>query len=442
MTDRRFISYAQNREDVMLWRALRDCGPGSYVDAGAGSPTDLSVTRAFYDRGWSGLNVEPLPEQAAALAAARPRDVVVCAALAEAPGPPRRFHRVLMAGQTGLSTLDAAIAERHRAAGAALETIEVPVTTLAALCRIYLTGPLHFLKLDVEGAEAAALAGMDFQAVRPWVLVIEAASAMQAESPVPEWEPGVLAQGYRHVWSDGLNRFYLADEQAALARHFVLPPNVFDDYAVYDPQWQQRLADAEASAERHRRQTETLEAALAAMAPPPAPGPPLPEPSPMMPSLPTLPAGPLPEPEVPRGASPLPAAPLTARRALRLLYAPVRPVVRPLARRFRRFMTIELQQELQSQGHRLDALAARPLPLPLPPPPPPPPPDPMRVRQETMMLAAIDALLVTLALQDARQPQPGQSQPGQPQPRQPQSRGLPASPVADPPPDARGPASR
>ena len=52
-----FVSYAQNFEDVMLWRALRDIPNGFYVDVGAWSPEVDSVTLAFYERGWSGINM-------------------------------------------------------------------------------------------------------------------------------------------------------------------------------------------------------------------------------------------------------------------------------------------------------------------------------------------------------------------------------------------------
>src|ERR1700761_8288608 len=56
------VSYAQNREDVLLWRALHDLPAGFYIDVGAEDPTKDSVTRAFYERGWGGINVEPVQE--------------------------------------------------------------------------------------------------------------------------------------------------------------------------------------------------------------------------------------------------------------------------------------------------------------------------------------------------------------------------------------------
>jgi hypothetical protein len=45
-----------------------------------------------------------------------------------------------------------------------------------------------------------------------------------------EWEPILIAAGYQHVYSDGLNRFYVAQEHVELAAAFRVPPNVFDKY--------------------------------------------------------------------------------------------------------------------------------------------------------------------------------------------------------------------
>src|SRR5688572_4513997 len=50
-------SFAQNGEDVRLWRIFANQGPGFYVDVGAGDPTADSVTRLFYDSGWTGINI-------------------------------------------------------------------------------------------------------------------------------------------------------------------------------------------------------------------------------------------------------------------------------------------------------------------------------------------------------------------------------------------------
>ena len=54
-------SYAQNAEDVRLWRVFSRKAHGFYVDVGAGDPALHSVTKLFYDGGWSGVNIEPGP---------------------------------------------------------------------------------------------------------------------------------------------------------------------------------------------------------------------------------------------------------------------------------------------------------------------------------------------------------------------------------------------
>ena len=73
-------TYAQNNEDIRLWCALYDCPYKNYVDIGAGHPSELSVTKIFYDNGWRGVNVEPGPNFDL-LMAERPEDLNINAAI-------------------------------------------------------------------------------------------------------------------------------------------------------------------------------------------------------------------------------------------------------------------------------------------------------------------------------------------------------------------------
>ena len=108
-----FISYAQNYEDVMLWRALKDVPGGFYIDVGAHDPQHSTVTRAFYERGWSGINIEPTVKYHSLLSELRSRDVNLCVA-AGAANEVREFFEI---SDTGLSTLDPAVAALHRQNG-------------------------------------------------------------------------------------------------------------------------------------------------------------------------------------------------------------------------------------------------------------------------------------------------------------------------------------
>ncbi len=208
----RFVSYAQNAEDVLLWQALHDVAAGFYVDIGAHDPDHHSVTRAFYDRGWSGINVEPVVRYAERLRAARPRDVTLCVAAGAKDAEVELFD----IPDTGLSTLDAAIARRHAASGRKIVSRQVAMRRLEAIWREHAPAAVHFLKIDVEGVEEGVIAGADLVHQRPWVVVVESTLPLTRRESQHAWEPRILAAGYELVHFDGLNRYYVAGEAAAI----------------------------------------------------------------------------------------------------------------------------------------------------------------------------------------------------------------------------------
>jgi FkbM family methyltransferase len=220
------ISYSQNFEDVMLWRALSEVKGGFYIDVGAWDPDRDSVTLAFYERGWHGINIEPVTTYFDRLKTRRPRDINLKAALG-ARSEVLPFFEVL---HTGLSTLDPKTAAKHRADGHTVVEGTVEVTTLADICRQYAPSDIHFLKIDAEQAEFAVLSGADFKAFRPWIVVVEATLPNTQIRRYSKWERILLNADYHFVWFDGLNRFYLATEHEKLSKHFRTPVNVFDDF--------------------------------------------------------------------------------------------------------------------------------------------------------------------------------------------------------------------
>ncbi|QBY54024.1 FkbM family methyltransferase [Cupriavidus oxalaticus] len=223
-----FISYAQNFEDVMLWRALKDVSNGFYIDIGANDPDVDSVTRAFYDRGWSGINVEPVEQYYKALVEKRPRDLSVLAAIGAKPGHVDFFEFE----NTGLSTTQKEVAEAHHSSGREFATSSVEVMTLAAIWDKYVSGDVHFLKIDVEGGEEAVLRGSDFRHHRPWIIVVEATKPLDGLLVAEAWHDLVVSAGYRKVYFDGINEYFLAIEHEALAAAFEVPPNYFDHFRL------------------------------------------------------------------------------------------------------------------------------------------------------------------------------------------------------------------
>ena len=220
-----FVSYAQNYEDVMLYRALKGVERGFYVDVGAMDPIVDSVTRAFYERGWRGINIEPVRQWYEKLVLDRPEDTNLNVAVLDKPGVVH-LHEV---ADTGLSTLDETLAERHKSVGG-YQTLDITVTavTLDMVLDEHRHEEVHFLKVDVEGAERQVLEGIDLTRTRPWIIVVEATKPLTQEQDYASWEQLITDRKYAFAYFDGLNRFYVAQERPELLLAFHTPPNFFD----------------------------------------------------------------------------------------------------------------------------------------------------------------------------------------------------------------------
>ena len=72
----------------------------------------------------------------------------------------------------------------------------------------------------------------DLGKFRPWIILVESTRPRSREESHGAWEPHILAANYQFAYFDGVNRFYVATEHAELAKHFTIPPNVFDDFLV------------------------------------------------------------------------------------------------------------------------------------------------------------------------------------------------------------------
>ncbi|UCV20753.1 FkbM family methyltransferase [Ferribacterium limneticum] len=223
------ISYAQNFEDVILWRALGHVEKGNYIDIGAQDPIVDSVSKAFYEQGWRGIHVEPTAEFANRLRADRSDEIVVQALVAERPGV-LQFYEI---PGGGLSTACKDIAEEHlHSLGCKVVETLVTSVTLDDLLALAPGEDIHWLKIDVEGFEREVLAGWELSPRHPWVVVVEATYPNSPIETFEKWEYLLLKRAYRLVYRDGLNRYYLSEKHLDLLPHFDRPPNVFDGFQL------------------------------------------------------------------------------------------------------------------------------------------------------------------------------------------------------------------
>jgi FkbM family methyltransferase len=232
MSMQKFVSYSQNFEDVMLWRALRHIENGFFVDVGAHDPIIDSVTKAFSCRKWTGINIEPVEYWFRKLEADRPQDINLHAAASSTTGFIEFFEVI----GSGLSTTQVDVAQRHTRDGLEVITKMVPSLQLTNVLNKYSINTIHFLKIDVEGGEKEVLEGIDLHKFRPWIILIEATEPNSTMPSFQKWEHYLLKNSYMQVYFDGFNQYYLSEEHPELRHSFVAPPNVIDNFVQY-PQW-------------------------------------------------------------------------------------------------------------------------------------------------------------------------------------------------------------
>lgn len=230
------ISYSQNFEDVVLNRVFHSVDSGQYVDVGAYHPEIDSVTKHFYDKGWSGINIEPIERFWNLFKKNRPRDKNLNTALGSYEGLVE-FHEF---GETGLSGYgEQPDSEILKILNVECTTKNLPITTLARICEDFNLSEVEFLKIDVEGAERDVLLGTNFELFRPKVILVEAIKpkipGITQQTIIPTWptfEDILFDNNYNFGFFDGLNRFYYRRENPELKEALSYPANITDGFIL------------------------------------------------------------------------------------------------------------------------------------------------------------------------------------------------------------------
>jgi len=233
------ISYTPNFEDVLLQRCFHDVENGFYIDIGAHHPTNASVTRWFYDRGWSGINLEP-GEGFEIFETDRPRDTNLNIAIADFEGETTFW---IHTGNTGTSSLFHDVPKVVSDKAGDIQPRTVQVKTLPSIIDEYCPSKhIHFLKIDAEGAEEAIIKTADWKRHRPEVIVVESTEPYTNKRRKESWQDLLQQQKYKMAYFDGVNDFWVREESECLMKYFTVPVNVLDNFQVYDPRADMLLA--------------------------------------------------------------------------------------------------------------------------------------------------------------------------------------------------------
>jgi FkbM family methyltransferase len=190
-----FRQWSQFEEDLILASGLSSVVVGFYIDVGANDPFVHSVTNHFYERGWRGINVEPLRDAFAKLQRSRPGDINLNIGCSAKSG---NFHLLQDGRLSRVVPL--------RVPG----TVPIEIVPLGDVWDAHVPrgAPVHFCKIDVEGSERDVILGLDLTKHRPWTFCVECTRPRSVTPTWDTWEPILIAAGYRLACHHVINRFY------------------------------------------------------------------------------------------------------------------------------------------------------------------------------------------------------------------------------------------
>lgn len=159
---------------------------GVFLDVGSGHGQIGSNTRALEDRGWTGICVDPFPVSMQGRTCQ-----MVTAVVSSESGKVVRFHT-----HDGLGGIADTLGKWKDEALKA-PTVELTTVTLAeVLEQAQAPAFIHFLSLDIEGAELDALRGIPFDKYRFGAMAIEHNEEEPKRTDIINF---LEARGYRRV---------------------------------------------------------------------------------------------------------------------------------------------------------------------------------------------------------------------------------------------------
>lgn len=179
----------------VLVKMFPDVTSGFFLDVGSGHGTIGSNTKALEERGWTGICVDPFPTHMAGRTCEMVKEVV-----SSVSGQTVKFHT--HSGLGGIAdTLGRWKEEAQKSPVVELTTI----TLREILERHHAPTYIHFMSIDIEGAELDALKGIGLETYRLGAMAIEHNGEEPKRSDILKFLEG---HGYRRTHSFRQDDFY------------------------------------------------------------------------------------------------------------------------------------------------------------------------------------------------------------------------------------------
>lgn len=165
-------SYSHEGEDMVLRKIFENRNSGFYVDVGAHHPQRFSNTCFFYELGWKGINIDPLPGGMAAFNKLRPRDINLEIGICDSEEELIYYEFK----EPALNTFSKELGEQRKLRNC--EIIREERRKVSTLYKVLDEHMKHgqtvdFLSIDVEGLEMKVLTSNVWDRYRPDIILIE-----------------------------------------------------------------------------------------------------------------------------------------------------------------------------------------------------------------------------------------------------------------------------
>lgn len=166
-------SYSQEGEDMILRRLFEKQKTGFYVDVGAHHPKRFSNTFFFYKKGWSGINIDAMPNSMSLFNKIRPRDINLEIPISDK----KQKLKYYMFNDAALNSFSKELAEKRDGKDdyKIISEKEMETSTLEEILKNHLPHDqeIDFMSIDVEGLDLQVLKSNNWSRFRPKFVLVE-----------------------------------------------------------------------------------------------------------------------------------------------------------------------------------------------------------------------------------------------------------------------------
>lgn len=208
-------SYSQNREDLIIHKLLSNKNKGFYIDIGAYDPNRFSNTKYFYNKGWSGINIEPNTGNYKRFLKSRRHDVNLNVGIGSITGK-TTFYEFFPDTLSTFSTKE--VMHYQKIGFQLINKRKVSILRLDNVIEKYCANKrIDFLSIDTEGFEMEVLKSNNWKRFKPTLICIESYTFQADFAPSRERvdiKNYLLSKGYEITYINSTNIIYRVSDNS------------------------------------------------------------------------------------------------------------------------------------------------------------------------------------------------------------------------------------